>query len=286
MTILPLLVVLAAAQAPAALSPAPRPAQDCNAHKFDTVVSAEVDGKMQSKRLRLCGEIGQSDAEWLETLEDSIAKLDASDTIAKPMREAMKTSLAVEIVRLKASAPPAPALATAPVPPPPLGSAAPVTGEITLKPRAAPPKAGTGLAGYNGLPPLPEPIHVKPGEAAAFVPPPPIARPKLDIECFNSSLLTEGPCDELDRDGIVIVRAQESVGRGVALLFMVNGKERSDIDLSGMRKGQRRNLAMPEDVCRGTVGGRLELRVMVTPQGGKYSPQRAESIGPLLLRCT
>lgn len=276
---LPVLIMLAAVQAASTppATPAPkRAAPDCNAHKFDTVVSAEVAGETKTKRLKLCGEVGQSDGDWLKTLEDSIAKLEASESIARPLREAMVNSLKVEIVRLRTGTAPAPAKNGAP---------AASAGEFTLKPRAAAPKPGSGLADYHGLPPLPDPVVVKAREAAAFVPPPPITRPALDFRCFVSGAIAEAPCDELDRHGFVVVRARQGVGPGVALHFVLNGEDRSEIELSGMKKGQRRNLALPGDVCRGTAGGKLELRVMVKPAGGKHPAQRAETIGPAILRC-
>ncbi|MEO6535110.1 MAG: hypothetical protein ABIN72_04365 [Sphingomicrobium sp.] len=253
--------------------------QDCNAHKFDTVVTAEVKGAMQSKLVRLCGQVGQSDSQWVKTLEDSIAKLAANASIAKPMREAMVTSLKVEVVRLRGSVGAARETASAP-------AGVPKIGEFTLKPRAVQPtKSAEGLSVYNGLPPLPDAKVAAAKEAAAYVAPPPITRPNLDFQCLSSGAIGPGPCDELDRHGFIIVRAKDGVGAGVDLHFVLNGEDRGDIALSGARKGQRLNLTLPVQVCRGTAGGKLEMRVMVTPAGGKFAPQRAETIGPLALRC-
>lgn len=257
--------------------------QDCNAHKFDTVVTAEVDGKMQSKRVRLCGQVGQSDSDWVRTLEDSVTKIEASDAIAKPMRDAMATSLKVEVIRLRSTSVPAGAIATAPAPP---LERAENSGDFTLKPRAVRPTGSSdGLAVYNGLPPLPDPVAVKAAGSAAYVPPPPIVRPKLDVQCFGNGAIAGGPCYDLDRHGLVVVRARDTVGPGVNLHFILKGEDRGQVALSGMKKGQRLNFRLPDRVCRGTVGGRLELRVMVAPAGGKYAPQRAETVGPVVLRC-
>lgn len=140
------------------------------------------------------------------------------------------------------------------------------------------------MAQLRGLPPLPDPKVVK-TSSGPYVPPPPIDRPRLDVKCVVTGAISEAQCDELDRHGYVVVQARSAVGPGVALHFVLNGDDRGDIDLSGMRRGQRRNLTLPSDVCRGTAGGKLEMRVMVRPATGNHAPQRAETIGPTVLRC-
>ena len=175
MILLTSLAALAAAQAsPANLAPA-QPEQkdelrelleDCTAHRFDTVISAVVDGQLKRSRMKLCGTKGQSDAEWIVTLKDSAVKIAANTGIAKPMRDEMVKALETEIAAR--SAPPGSAIAN-------VGAK-----EFTLKPRAVAPRAspGSATAGYTSLPPLPPPVSVdKEARQIAslpYVPPPPI----------------------------------------------------------------------------------------------------------------
>src|SRR5690348_20165 len=77
----------AAAAAPAKKSAPPADApnaavkqllDNCDAHKFETTVDAVVDGEPHRSKVKLCGKDGQSDADWIGTLKDAIAKLEAN----------------------------------------------------------------------------------------------------------------------------------------------------------------------------------------------------------------
>ena len=46
----------------------------CAAHKFETIVSdVTADGQPKKSRVKLCGQPGQTDAEWIATLKDARA---------------------------------------------------------------------------------------------------------------------------------------------------------------------------------------------------------------------
>src|SRR5881409_2409598 len=71
-------------------SPPPRMAkllENCDAHKFETMIEAPVDGLMKRSRLRLCGTEGQSDADWARTLKDAVKKTEANAQMPKPVRD-------------------------------------------------------------------------------------------------------------------------------------------------------------------------------------------------------
>ena len=256
-----------AAQA-AASTPADSKAavQDCSAHKFETVVTAQVGGQPKSSRLRLCGVAGQSDSDWLKTLQDSANKVMLNFQMQAPMREAMVAALKGEIARLEGKA----------------GTAA-VAAPITIKPRAS--AEGDKLAGYNALPPMPAPMpaaSVALGQAPKLAPP--VARPPIRLECTSAAGM-EGPCTEFDRSTFVVIAARGAVQPGVSLRFFRDGEQRAEVPIGTMKKGQTRRIALPAQVCRGVTSAQLRVDTMVTPAVKNAAPQRTTSEGPFNLRC-
>lgn len=247
--------------------------QDCSAHRFETVVSAVVDGQLKRSRMKLCGTPGQSDADWVNTLRDSAAKIAANPGVPPAMRTEMVKALNAEIASLSSGAKPAA--------PPVAGG-----GAFTLKPRATPP-AGTrdSKSTYTSLPPLPPPVVVvaKPG---VYVPPPSIEHPDLAFECFSTGTgAGEGPCMDFDRYTVVVVQAKAPVSPGASLRFIRDGEDKGEIALAALKKGQRQRIALPSEVCKGINGGRLKIETMVVPRGNKAPAQVADTQGPFDLRC-
>ena len=272
MTMLGLAAAPVAAQPAAPSKEARELLEDCSAHRFDTVISAVVDGQLKRSRLRLCGTKGQSDEAWIGTLRDSAAKIAINNGIAPPMRSEMVKALNAEIASLEARKGAA--------------SGSVGTGKFDLKPRAVPPAAKDAKTVYNALPPLPPPVTVKTG-AGPYVPPPPIARPELDFECFSTASGSgEGPCIEFDRYTVVVVRAKSPVAPGSLLRFVRDGEERGEVALGTLKAGQRQRFALPAGVCKGVVGGSLKIETLATPQGAKAAPRVADELGPFNLRCS
>ena len=77
--------------------------ENCDAHKFETMIEVSVDGQMKRSRLRLCGTEGQSDADWARTLQDAVKKTEANAQMPKPVRDQVVTALNGEIARLSIS---------------------------------------------------------------------------------------------------------------------------------------------------------------------------------------
>src|SRR5947209_1451154 len=75
--------------------------QNCDAHKFETIVEVTLNGQVKHSRVKLCGTEGQSDAEWIKTLEDAVAKTSASLQMPSAVRDQIVAALKTEIVRLK-----------------------------------------------------------------------------------------------------------------------------------------------------------------------------------------
>src|SRR6266550_4687427 len=189
---IPLLFLALASAAPApstAAADAPTPEmakllQDCDAHKFETVVEVMIDGKPHRSKVKLCGTSGQTDAAWVNTLKDAIAKVKANDQMSPDMRGQIVTAMDAELARLGH----ADTLALV------------KSGSIVAKP-ATP---------STRLPPLPAP---KPMVASAGIigsALPSLPAPRMTIQCAT----TDDPnnfsaCGTLSFNSVLMVRADE-----------------------------------------------------------------------------
>ena len=78
--------------------------QNCDAHKFETIVETKVDGVPRRSKVKLCGNEGQSDADWIKTLKDASDKAKANVQMQKAMRDQIVAAIEIEIARLNAAA--------------------------------------------------------------------------------------------------------------------------------------------------------------------------------------
>jgi len=269
------LLLAAPAAAPAAIPPV---VADCDAHKFETIVHTTVDGKPKNSRVKLCGKVGQSDADWLHTLKDAVEKVGLNAGMSAEAKDQVIAALNVEIARLSPSA--------EATPPPTPTIIAPPPAVVALPP---PPFPSTNIAPveYSALPPLPAPLpapSVVARTAAAAVPVAPrLPAPRLSFRCLAmNSGGAEGPCDLLERDMLVTVRADEDVAPGTSLRFLRRGDNRAEIELTRLRRGQTQRFALPPRVCQGVSGSRVEIQVVRASRSG---PQVVDSRGPFDLRC-
>jgi hypothetical protein len=306
-TVAALALTAAAGAAPRAGKPAPpakapnseaaKLVQSCDAHKFETVVHEVVDGQPHQSRVKLCGKEGQSDADWLVTLRDAVAKVSGNAEMAKPVRDQIVAALNAEINRLehpvnpllprRKSAEksilddlsPLPALRQgeqAQASPLPQASQAPA-GPLP------PPRQVARTApreDYAALPPLPTappaPVHVLAGGISGTVPM--LPKPRMSLTCYTPGETNDGPCTGFTRQTLVTVRAQEDLPAGTSLRFVRDGDPKADVELAQLKKGKAMQFAVPGDVCRHVVGGRLELRIV-------RSGQEVDSDGPFNLNC-
>jgi|KBSSwiStaDraftv2_1062776.scaffolds.fasta_scaffold00855_25 hypothetical protein len=269
------LFALLMAAAPVAASPEPVVA-DCEAHQFQTIVHVTVDGKPRSSKVKLCGKTGQSDAEWLHTLKDAIDKVGANVGMSAEAREQVVAALNVEIARLT------PVVDASPPPPTTFALTAPSSRPSPPSPSLLTPPTG-GPVEYSALPPMPAP---KPAVSAAIIaanPPPPVPTPRLTLRCLAANTVSaELPCDQLERDMYVIVRADEDIARGTSLRFMRRGDNRAEVALLQLRRGQSQRFALPPRVCQGVAGSQIEIQVV---RAVGSSPQIVDTRGPYELRC-
>ncbi len=234
-------------------------ADSCSAHKFETMVV--VDGSGRGKKVKICGQTGQSDADWLVTLRDSAAKVDADAAMAKPVKDQIVAALQAEIGRLESLAR-ASAAASAPT----IGIAMPSAPVVV--PEAAPQ--------YSSVPPLPAP---KPRTAAGLATSAsaPVDRPRLTIRCALPRE-TFVDCTRLARETQVLIRADEDLASGISVRFLRGGDQRAELDLGPLKKGESLREKLPGRVCSGVLRGKVQVQVL---SKGKV----AETLGPFALYC-
>lgn len=258
--------------------------QNCDAHKFETFVRTVVDGQPAQSKVKLCGKEGQSDAEWIGTLKDAVAKLTVNQEMPADERSQIITALNSEIARLEIhgastiAAPPTSKTTLldgiSPLPPLPQPSRAETS---SLPPREAPPVVPR--RDYAELPPLPTapaaPTHVLVGGVGVSMPL--LPKPKMSFSCFSPGG-AEGPCTGFTRYTLITVHAGEDLPADTSLRFVRDGDPRADVQLAQVKKGRSMRFGVPADVCRHAVGGRLELRIV-------RAGQEVGTDGPYDLEC-
>jgi hypothetical protein len=241
--------------------------QNCAAHSFETMIQLTgPDGKPRSSKVKMCGTEGQSDADWIRTLQDAVKKTSLSPQMPGAAKEQIIAAVNAEIDRLNASA-----------------LALPGGTDIAKLSKPQPTRSDVPLSrDFGSLPPLPAPTAVAPpnvlgaggiGGAA----------PRLTLRCaLAGDEDRPSDCDTIDKDTVLVLRADEAFPRGVAMRFVRSGDARGEVDLPALRLGQTANFRIPANVCRGVVRGRVEIQAL-----GVNSPSgtAAGTIGEYDLRC-
>jgi hypothetical protein len=244
--------------------------QSCDAHKFETTVQMiGPDGRPKASKVKMCGTEGQSDADWIRTLEDAVKKTAENPQMPRTAREQIIAAVNLEIQRLSQPTlqlPPGTNIASLP----------------KAKP-AMPTTSGAPLSrDFGALPPLPTastvaPPHVLgPGGTIGAV-------PRLTLRCaLAGDEDRPGDCDTIDRDTVLVVRADDAYPRGVAMRFVRHGNSRAETDLPALKPGQTASLRLPAAVCAGVVRTKLEIQALA---GNSPNGTPAGTIGEYDLRC-
>jgi hypothetical protein len=89
-------------------------------------------------------------------------------------------------------------------------------------------------------------------------------------------------CDTIDKDTVLVLRADEAFPRGLEMRFVRHGDSRAELDLPAMKEGQTTALHLPVAVCSGVVRSTVEIQAL-----GANAPQGATAgtIGEYDLRC-
>lgn len=249
---------------------------NCSAHKLEIPVTATVKGVTRQTKVAVCGQIGQTDEQWIGTLMDARAKVSANPRMSAGVKQQLTAGLDREIARLSVAKP-------APVPQP-KGSAVlpPIPAPLVAPPAA--PAASAPLAEYSALPPLPAPKPAVVADAG-YKPPQLLPRPRFTLRCFNpNDTLGDVECNELVRDMRLTIRADEDLPAGTSLRFLRRGDPRGEVELAQLRKGRSERVALPPSVCAGVGGSRVEIQVL-RRGAGAASGQVVDTLGPYQLRC-
>ena len=242
-------------------------AQNCDAHSFETTVQLTgPDGQPKQSKVRMCGTEGQSDADWIRTLKDAVKKTALSPQMPASAKEQIIAAVNAEIERLSR-----PTLAL------------PEGADIAHLPKAAATKPEVPLArDYGALPELPIASSVPSpnllGAGGLAAPP-----ARLTLRCaLAGDEDRPSDCDTIDRDTVLVVRADDTYPRGLALRFLRHGDSRAELALPAMKPGQTANLRLPPAVCAGVVRSRVEIQAL-----GANAPSGtpAGSVGEYDLRC-
>jgi hypothetical protein len=89
-------------------------------------------------------------------------------------------------------------------------------------------------------------------------------------------------CDTIDKDTVLVLRADEAFPGGLEMRFLRHGDSRAELDLPAMKQGQTTKLHLPLAVCSGVVRSRVEIQAL-----GPNAPSGAMggTIGDYDLRC-
>jgi hypothetical protein len=248
----------------------------CNARMVEipvTVISKT--GVPKQSKVKICGKVGQTDADWANTLKDAMAKVEANARMAPAVKDQIVSGLRLEIAKVPSTAAAAPPTAVSVEPGP---SIAPVA----AAPLVASPPVETGRVEYSALPPMPAPLA--PVTAASVkAAPPPLPAPKMTFRCLSANTFgSQTTCDLLERDTLMTVVADEDLPNGTSLRFMRRGDNRAVVELAALRRGQSQRFALPSRVCQGVSGSRVEIEVV---RAAKAASQVVDTRGPFELRC-
>jgi hypothetical protein len=247
----------------------------CPGHKFETTV--KIEGRERGSAVRICGEPGQSDAGWLNTLSSSIKATEANDSLSQPVKDQIVAALKTEIARLEGLAAMAGAATDIPTTSFPDSAA-------TVSPSEAAPE-------YSTLPPLPAPKRAQPRKAAEAVMRPltagavgappvsaaPLVRPNLAISCAVPPDRF-GACGRLERDSRLLVKANDDLPAGTSLRFVRGGDNRGELELGALKKGESLQEKLPAKLCAGVMRSKVQVQVMA-------KGQVAETLGPWYVSC-
>ena len=240
--------------------------QNCDAHRFETTIQQMVDGKPKQSKVRMCGTEGQSDADWIRTLKDAVKKTQASE-MPPGVKQQIVAAVNAEIERLSM-----PALQI------------PGATDISKLPKTAvtsTPQAPLSRD-YGVLPPLPPASNVPPpnvlatGGAVA-------AAPKVTLRCaLAGDEDRPTACDSIDKDTVLVLRADDSFPAGLDVHFVRHGDEKAEVSVPALRPGQTAIRRLPARVCTGVVRSTLEIQAQ-----GSNAPSGtpAGSVGQYDLRC-
>jgi Spy/CpxP family protein refolding chaperone len=261
------LLCSAAAFAQPSESAAEKPAPPCEGEIF--VFQAGPPGHVA--KVTLCSKKDATPDDLGKMFESAASTLSLNTRMAPEKRDKLVAQMrakAAEVGRGKAAAT---SLAAAP----------PTAGLAPLPPSAPVDHAPE----YSALPPMPPPNPAVATSASVSASLPALTRPRLTIECFNpAELAGAAPCDSLERETVLRVRADETLPAGTSLRFLRRGDLRAEIELAQLARGKSTQFALPQPVCTGVAESKVEIQI-VRHAKASDAGQVVDSMGPYFLRC-
>src|SRR5689334_15214433 len=142
---LPFALLMAAQTAEAPSAPG---AADCSSHMVEIpVMMTSKGGLPKQSKVKICGTLGQTDAEWARTLRDALAKVETDGRMSASVKDQIVSGLKIEIAKLPSAAASAKA-------PPAVGQIASTPSPAIVPPAAGPivkPVVETGRVEYSAL---------------------------------------------------------------------------------------------------------------------------------------
>jgi hypothetical protein len=234
--------------------------QSCSAHKFETTILVPgEDGKSEPKKVRMCGTEGQSDADWILTLNDAAKKAIAS-SMPQVAKDQIVAAVAAEVARLKAAVPQTPSTSEVAKASDPGNNSDPSNNVVLSR-------------DYASLPPLPSSTNVPPpsvlSSAAAGTGAPksggalPMTgpAPRLTLRCaIATDRDRSDDCDSIEPQTLLVLRADEALPNGVQMRFLRRGTQRAELDLPPLKRGQTTTLGVPPEICAGVSHSKVEIQ--------------------------
>lgn len=240
--------------------------ESCQGQKFETRVEIDPVTK-RTTRIKLCGNPGASDADWVKTLEAAVVQIEQRD-MPPEARQKLIDELREEIAKFAATtskpAPPAQGLA----------------GFNTDPGAATSPSGVTERFETSVLPPLPAPKSGRTASAAISAQPPSPMR--IAMTCLDRGQSgAGGTCGFLDSNTIFAIQAVEGLEAGGKLRFRRRGEIRGDVVLAPLQVGQSIRVKLPAELCRGVTNSKVEIELL----NPSSTATVAARLGPYYLRC-
>jgi len=253
----------------------------CGPRKFETEAASNNSGKLRKAKILLCAKPGDSDEQWIATLEKAATQIGASPQLSADAKSKVIGEIQAAISQIRS--PKGASLVTHDKAQPGVTSG-PQADQATIVPVApavepAPiPRPEPVAATVRPLPPAPAP-----GRVAAMQPQ--VTKPRLSISCASAGDPGAATsCSDLAADTLLVIRADENLKTKVSLRFVRDGDLRGGIALGMMRRGQIVRTRLPARVCAGVIRGRVEFQTIIIDPHSR-AEQVADTQGPFRLHC-
>ncbi len=235
----------------------------CSDRKFETSAEGLIGGKMRRRKMTLCAEPGDTDAQWIKKLEDAVTWVQAQTDLSVAVKTQLVAELRKEIARPKS---------------------------VRLSPAIPSSVLPASDALVATVPPMPPPLPRVSLPASSLLTPtlasPLLARPPLTVRCLASGERGAGSsCGRLAPGTVFAVQADADLAGPATLRFVRKGRERGEVDVAALRRGQIARVKLPPEVCSGVVRSEVAIQIVA----GKASPGRVaqvtDTLGPYPIHC-